>query len=153
MIVNRSQDQAGPATMSIYFRQSAVLAEANEAAAAGKAGTSTIPAPLPLAQQPHSSTEGECPAPAPGEGERVVTIDMKHQHSDDILGEFLAKTGATVVTPTPDEQVEQRQLDELSERAAYDRAVMKKYLDDKRREERMLAQARQEAEAIRLSNQ
>lgn len=137
--------------MSIYFRQSAALAEASEAA--GKAGTSTIPAPLPLAQQPHSSTEGECPAPPPGEGERVVTIDMKNQHSDTILSEFLAKTGATVVTPTPDELVEQRQLDELAEHAAYDRAVMKKYLDDRRREERMLAQARQEAEAIRLSNQ
>jgi large subunit ribosomal protein MRP49 len=30
---------------------------------------------------------------------------------------------------------------------------MKKYIDDKRREEKMLAMAKQEAEAIKLANQ
>ena len=144
MLVNRFPDQERPATMSIYFRQSA----ADDAAAGGKAAL-----PVPLAQQPHSSTSGECPAPPPAEGERVVTIDMKNVHSDAILDEFLQKTGAVLVHPTPDEIVEMRQIEELRERGAVDRAINKKILDDKRREERMLAQARQEAEAIRLANQ
>ncbi|EMR66447.1 putative 50s ribosomal protein mrp49 protein [Eutypa lata UCREL1] len=155
MLVNRSENQAGPATMSIYFRQSAAVAAAAGAAATTQGGKTTTAAMMatPLAQQPHSSTTGECPAPAPGEGERVVTIDMKNRHSDAILEEFMEKTGATVMAPTPDEEVEMRQVEELTERAVFDRAIMKKYIDDKRREERMLAQARQEAEAIRLANQ
>lgn len=157
MLVNRSENQAGPATMSIYFRQSAAVAAAGAAATTqgGKTTTAAAAAMMatPLAQQPHSSTTGECPAPAPGEGERVVTIDMKNRHSDAILEEFMEKTGATVMAPTPDEEVEMRQVEELTERAVFDRAIMKKYIDDKRREERMLAQARQEAEAIRLANQ
>ncbi|KAI1740564.1 mitochondrial ribosomal protein L51 [Xylaria scruposa] len=146
VLVNRSDNQAGPATMSIYFRQ----------ASASSDPASTIEAVrnmLPLAQQPHSSTTNEHPAPPPEEGERVVTIDMKNVHSDAILSEFLAKTGATLVHPSPDELVEMRQVEERIERAAVDRAIVKKFIDDKRREERMLAVAKQEAEAIKAANQ
>ena len=150
MLVNRSSNQAGPATMSIYFRQSAPAAAPSKE---GKKSAASSGHPIPLAQQPHSSTSGECPAPPPGEGERVVTIDMKNVHSDAILEEFLQKTGAVKVEPTPNELVEMRQVEELREKAAVDRAINRKFIDDKRREERMLAQARQEAEAIRLSNQ
>ncbi|KAI0137407.1 50S ribosomal protein mrp49 [Xylariales sp. AK1849] len=138
MLINRHTNQSAPATMSIYFRQSAAPASKNI---------------LPLAQQPHSSTTNETPAPAPEEGERVVTIEMKNQHSDTILNEFLQKTGATPVHPTAEERSEMVQVEELKERAAVDRAIMKKFHDNKRREERMLAQARQEAEAIKLANQ
>ncbi|KAI1780506.1 CI-B8 domain-containing protein [Hypoxylon cercidicola] len=146
MLVNRTSDQSAPAKMSIYFRQ-ASLASDKPTALASKLRM------LPLAQQPHSSTENEHPAPEPEEGERVVTIDMKHVHSDEILTQFIAKTGAAPVHPTPDELMEMRQLEELAERADVDRAIRKKYLDDVRREERMRALARQEAEAIKMANQ
>lgn len=146
MLVNRTPDQSAPAKMSIYFRQ-ASLSSDTPSALTSKLST------LPLAQQPHSSTENEHPAPDPEEGERVVTIDMKNVHSDQILTEFIAKTGAVPVHPTPDEQVEMRQVEDLNQRAAVDRSIVKKYLDDKRREERMLATARQEAEAIKMANQ
>ena len=65
MLVNRSEDQEKPATMSIYFRQSA----ADDAAAKGGKGKAkaAAAAAIPLAQQAHSSTTGECPAPAPEE--------------------------------------------------------------------------------------
>ncbi|KAK8086898.1 hypothetical protein PG994_001872 [Apiospora phragmitis] len=148
MIVNRSTNNAGPATLSIYFRQAAAAAAAAPTTPAGK-GTHITP----LAQQPHSSTTNECTAPPPEEGERVVTIEMKHQHSDYILAEFLTKTGATVLRPSPDELNEMRQTEDLRERAAIDRSIMKKYIDDKRREENLVARAREEAEAIRLANQ
>ncbi|KAI1765805.1 CI-B8 domain-containing protein [Hypoxylon sp. FL1150] len=146
MLVNRTSDQSAAAKMSIYFRQAALSSDTPSALASKLSS-------LPLAQQPHSSTENEHPAPEPEEGERVVTIDMKNVHSDDILSEFIAKTGATLVHPTPDEQVEMRKFDELAERAAIDRAIRKKYLDDIRREERIQAVARQEAEAIKMANQ
>ncbi|KAI1139681.1 CI-B8 domain-containing protein [Hypoxylon sp. FL0543] len=146
MLVNRTTDQTAPAKMSIYFRQASLSSDA-------PAALSTKMNSLPLAQQPHSSTENEYPAPEPEEGERVVTIDMKGIHSDKILEEFISKTGATLVHPTPDEQVEMRQVEERTERAAFDRAIVKKYIDDKRLEERMLTKARQEAEAIKMANQ
>lgn len=145
MLVNRSENQAGPAMMSIYFRQTSSEPPLST--------TEVVRNMLPLAQQPHSSITNEHPAPPPEEGERVVTIDMKNVHSDAILGEFLAKTGATVVHPTPDEVVEMNQVEERKERAAIDRAIVKKYIDDKRSEERMLALAKQEAEAIKAANQ
>ncbi|KAI5918759.1 50S ribosomal protein mrp49 [Camillea tinctor] len=141
MLVNRFADQSLPATMSIYFRKAEEEAEATGRNA------------LPLAQQPHSSTEGEHPAPPPEKGERVVTIDMKGVHSDAILAEFMRKTGATAIHPTPDEEVEMRQVEELRERGAVDRAIMKQWLDNKRNQERMMALARQEAEAIKMANQ
>ncbi|KAI0439196.1 CI-B8 domain-containing protein [Xylaria telfairii] len=144
MLVNRSTNQAGPATMSIYFRQTS-----SDPVSTAEAVRNM----LPLAQQPHSSTTNEHPAPPPAEGERVVTIDMKNVHSDAILSDFLAKTGATLIHPTPDEQVEMRQVEERAERGAIDRAIVKKFIDDKRHEERILAVAKQEAEAIKAANQ
>ncbi|KAI0426515.1 CI-B8 domain-containing protein [Xylaria sp. FL1042] len=146
MLVNRSNNQAGPATMSIYFRQTSASSNPASTAAA-------VRNMLPLAQQPQSSIKNEHPAPPPEEGERVVTIDMKNVVSDVILSEFLAKTGATVVHPTPDEQVEMRQVEEREERGAVDRAIVKRWIDNKRREERMIALAKQEAEAIKAANQ
>lgn len=143
MIINRSPDNSGPATLSIYFRK---------AAAAAATPTSAKVHMTPLAQQAHSSSTNECPAPPPEEGERVVTIEMKHQHSEAILEEFLLKTGAQVLRPTPDEENEMRQAEDLRDRAAIDRSIMKKYIDDKRAEEKMLARAREEADAIRAAN-
>ncbi|KAI1179557.1 mitochondrial ribosomal protein L51 [Nemania sp. FL0916] len=141
VLVNRTTDQEGPATMTIYFRKDPLsIAEV----------VRTMP---PLAQQPHSSIKNEFPAPSPAEQERVETINMKNVHSDKILEAFLDKTGATLVNMTPDEEAEMRRFDDLTERAAFDRAIVKKFIDGKRREERTLALARQEAEAIKAANQ
>jgi large subunit ribosomal protein MRP49 len=140
MLINRHSNQSGPAVMSIYFRQSAAAHPSRHQ-------------PLPLARQPHSSTTNETPAPAPEEGERIVTIEMKNQHSDAILAEFLHKTGATQIHPTAEERSEMVQIEELREKAAVDRAIVKKWFDAKRAEERMIARAKEEAEAIRLANQ
>ncbi|KAH9883947.1 50S ribosomal protein mrp49 [Xylariomycetidae sp. FL2044] len=160
MIVNRSADQASPARMSIYFRQTSssssddnTTTTNNATAAAAAAAAAPTRAFVPLAQQPASSTAGEHPAPAPDDGERVVTIEMKGVHSELILSEFLAKTGAVPQSPSPDELAELRQIEDREEKAALDRAIMKKFIDDKRREEDMLKVARQEAEAIRMANQ
>ncbi|KAI0376164.1 CI-B8 domain-containing protein [Hypomontagnella monticulosa] len=147
MLVNRTEDQSGPAKMSIYFRQASLTSDNTPSALTSKLST------LPLAQQPHSSIKNEHPAPEPEEGERVVTIDMKGIHSDDILAEFMAKTGAVPVEPTPADNTLMMRIDERREKAVIDRAIVKKYIDDKRREERMLALAHQEAEAIKNANQ
>ncbi|KAI1210605.1 CI-B8 domain-containing protein [Annulohypoxylon truncatum] len=146
MLVNRTEDQTAPAKMSIYFRQAA-LDSNKPSVLVSKFNT------LPLAQQPRSSITNEYPAPEPEEGERVVTIDMKEVHSDAILEEFLAKTGATKVEPTADELAEMAQVERRHREAAFDRSINKKYIDAQKLEERMLAMARQEAEAIKMANQ
>lgn len=133
MIVNRTKDQAGPAIMSIYFRQAV--------------GDATK---FSKHQQP-SSTEGESKAPSPEEDEKVVTIDMKSQHSDLILKEFLEKTGAVPVVPTPQEELEMQEVQELKERGDVDREVMLKYLTQQRREAALMAQARNEAAAMKAA--
>ncbi|KAF3071010.1 putative 50s ribosomal protein mrp49 protein [Daldinia childiae] len=130
MLVNRTSDQSAPAKMSIYFRQASL--------------DSNTPSALTTKLTPSTRARGR--------RERVVTIDMKNVHSDEILSEFMTKTGATLIHPTPDEQVEMRQIEELNEKAAIDRSIMKKYIDDVKREERILAIARQEADAIKMAN-
>ncbi|KAI1341949.1 CI-B8 domain-containing protein [Xylariaceae sp. FL0016] len=154
MLVNRFDEQSNAATLSIYFKQTAAeAAAASPTANSPSALLKSTRKPLPLAQQPHSSTRGEHPAPPPEDDERVVTINMKGVHSEQILAEFIAKTGAILVRPSPDEQVEMRQVEERSEKAAFDRAIVKKFIDDKRHKQRMLDLARQEADAIKKANQ
>ena len=133
MIVNRTKDQAGPATMSIYFRQGSVDAT--------KSSKHQLP----------SSAEGLSKAPSPEEDEKVVTIDMKSQHSDQILKEFLEKTGAVPVVPTPQEEIEMQEVQERKERGDIDREVMLKYLTQQRREAALMAQARNEAAAMKAA--
>ncbi|KAI0202991.1 CI-B8 domain-containing protein [Astrocystis sublimbata] len=152
MLVNRRDEIGGPATMSIYFRQATISGSSSPSDSA-LSMAEVVRNMLPLAQQPHSSVKNEHPAPPPSEGERIVEIDMKNVHSDAILTEFLAKTGASPVQPTPSEQAEMRQVEDRREVGAIDRALVKKYIDDKRREERMLALAKKEAEAIKAANQ
>ncbi|KAH8888186.1 hypothetical protein GQ53DRAFT_749108 [Thozetella sp. PMI_491] len=117
MIVNRRRGTPGPATMTLYFRK--------------EGGAATVATPT---QQTPSSFEGASPAPAPVEGERTVTIDMKQMHSGVILKEFLEKTGAVPVAPTPQDEAEVRQMEDLKQRSPVDRARVKKTLDQQRAE-------------------
>ncbi len=133
MIVNRTTDQAGPATLTVYFRKS------------GQATPSTL-----LSNSHYSSsTTGESKAPEPGEDEKVITIDMKHQRSQAILAQFLERTGAVPVLPTPQEETEMRSEIERQERAALDRKREAERLAAARKEAAMVAQARSEAAAMK----
>lgn len=133
MIVNRTEDQTSPATMTVYFYQN-------------RDGTST-----PNSTTPTSSTQGRAKAPPPSENERVLTIDMKHQHSDDILATFMQKTGAVPVVPTTQDESEMRELDSLKQRGTIDRARVLNDLTAARREARMLAQAQSQVVAMKAT--
>lgn len=133
MIVNRTSDQAGPATMTIYFRQSAASSSS----------------PVTPEMQPSSSATGQSKAVEPSGDERVVTIDMKGQHSDAILREFVTKTGAVPVSPTPVEEAEMRDIEERTERAVVDREVMRRYLVAERREKALMSQAKTDVAAMK----
>lgn len=132
MVVNRSHDQAGPATLSLYFREPGATVQSDSA-------------------MPSSSTEGDAKAPPPAEGEIVVTIDMKHRRSEMILKDFLAKSGAVPVKATLQEESLIRDMQELEERGKVDRERVKKMIDHEKREKALMAQAHSEAAAIKAA--
>ncbi|GAB1313021.1 Ribosomal protein/NADH dehydrogenase domain-containing protein [Madurella fahalii] len=130
MIVNRTVDQQGPAKLSLYLREPGATLRSD-------------------IQQLSSAADGFSKAPTPAEGERVVTIDMKHRRSEAILQEFMKKSGAVAVEPTPQDEAQLSEVKELKSRSNIDRARVKKMIDAQKREKAMIAAAHSEAAAIR----
>ncbi|ROV89213.1 hypothetical protein VMCG_09894 [Cytospora schulzeri] len=151
MVVNRTREQHGPATLTIYVRGGGGPADAAQQKAAqiqgGGSGGGAPPADAwgTIA----SSSDGKARAPEPAEGETVVTINMKNVQSDDILKQFMERTGARQLEPTPEDQEEMARLAELQERAVYDREVQRRYREKIQSEKRLLEKARQEADALK----
>jgi large subunit ribosomal protein MRP49 len=131
MIVNRRDDTEGPATLTLYFRDSG--AKNIEGTKIG------------------SAADGSSKAPAPSEGERAVVIDIKGLHSDKILEEFMSKTNATNVQPTVQEEMELNELQDLRKRGEIDRKETTKMNEEKRKEKARLAVAMSEAAAIKAA--
>jgi len=132
MIVNRTLDSEGPATLTLYFR----------------ADGTPNPRETP---QPPSSTTGASKAPAPVAGEKAVTIDVKGVHSTEILSKFIQKTSAVQVEPTRTELEEAEEIADLRRRGEIDRVENAKLLAAERREKARLALAQSEAAAIKAS--
>ncbi|KAK4102580.1 hypothetical protein N658DRAFT_495287 [Parathielavia hyrcaniae] len=130
MVVNRTHDQEGAATLTLYFREPGA----------------TLKSDIP---QPSSSTEGFAKAPTPAEGERALTIDMKNRRSEAILKEFMDKSGAVPVKPSPQDEVLIQEVEEREVQSRYDYERIKKMNEEAKREKAMLAQAQSEAAAIR----
>ncbi|KUI67653.1 54S ribosomal protein MRP49, mitochondrial [Cytospora mali] len=151
MIVNRTHDQHGPATLSIYVRtpdaekKPAQIPEGGAGAGAGAAKN----APADPWSSITSSTEGKARAPEPSEGETVVTINMKNVRSEEILKQFMERTGARQLEPTAEDREEMARQAELQERAVYDREVQRRYREKIQTEKKMLEKARQEADALK----
>jgi len=135
MIVNRKVDIEGPATLSLYFRE----------AHGPRSNADLI--------QPSSATDGSSTAPTPVEGERVVVIDVKGLHSDEILGALVRKTAAKQVEPSPEDKLEMQEIADLRQRGEVDRQRNLAMLKEQRREKARLAQAMSEAAAIKASAQ
>ncbi|MCJ1485642.1 hypothetical protein MMC06_005817 [Schaereria dolodes] len=131
MTINRSADQTGPATLTVFF------------------------APPPPPPRPSSSSNPPSASPAPSSStstatspsehtpfDRAETIDMKHKHESDILSQLLSITQATPVVATPDEVVELRQLEDQRKRSEQDALMMAGVNEKRRREQALLQQAR-----------
>lgn len=131
MVVNRKPNQEGTATMSIYFNLPP------DAERDADAPTTRI--------QPTSSTHNTSKAPAPSADERVVRIDMKHKHSDEILRLFMLETGARQLEMTEEEKAEGQELEKLGELSIASRAKSLEELKEKRKEETLLVRARKVA--------
>lgn len=124
MTVNRTQDNAGPATLTIFYASPQIP---------------TIPT---SSSAPSSSTTESTPTPNHTSFERTETIDMKHKHESDILSELVDLTKATPVVATPEEEAEFQQLAEEEKRSALDRVRNAAYTEQKKQEKALLDQAR-----------
>lgn len=124
MTVNRTQNQTGPATLTIFY-----------ASPSDSPGNTSSPAPS-------SSTTQSTPTSDHTPFERTETIDMKHRHESEILSDLMDLTKATPVVPTPEEEAELQQLAEEERQSGLDRARNAAYTEQKRQEKALLDQAR-----------
>lgn len=124
MTVNRSHDQAGPATLTVFY-----------ASPSDSASGTSSPAPS-------SSTTQETPPSHHARFERTETIDMKHRHESEILSELMDLTKATPVVATAEEEAELQELADQEKRSESDRARNAAYTEQKRQEKALLDQAR-----------
>ena len=115
MTVNRSTDQSGPATMTMFF------------------------SPAPRAITALGSEEVQWSS----RNERMETIDMKYKHSDYILQQFMKQTQAVEVKPSEEEEVLLRELGEQRTLSEQDRVRSRMDLEARKQEQRLLEQARQ----------
>lgn len=149
MIVNRSSNQEGPATLSIYMR-----APQGEETPQLKGPSEAIQVPKMALTATSwkdiaSSSQGAAPAPQPDEGETIVKINVKHVTESDIWQQFVDKTGAQEVEPSPADQEEIARTAEMKEMAAVSREVQLQYREKLKQEKMMLERARQEADALK----
>ncbi|KAL8655198.1 MAG: hypothetical protein Q9210_001027 [Variospora velana] len=122
--INRSIDQAGPASLTIFY------ASPKDPDTAASSSTPSSPAMQSKLTSNHTSFE------------RTETINMKHKHEWDVLSELMDLTKATPVAATPGEATELQQLANEEKRSAADRARNAAYTEQRRQEKALLDQAR-----------
>ncbi|KAI9844552.1 MAG: hypothetical protein M1837_005511 [Sclerophora amabilis] len=133
MTVDRTSDQEGPATMTIFF---SAPSESDSPTAA--------PTPISSTTSPALSTAPTTPTSDSPPVDHVESIDMKHKHESAILSQLIELTGAMPIAATPEEMEQLRDLKERGERAEEDSARMAEVNAQRKREEAILAQARGE---------
>ncbi|KAJ5679728.1 hypothetical protein N7462_007972 [Penicillium macrosclerotiorum] len=128
MSVQQTDEQDGPAALTIYF------AERVAATATAIAGAKQI-------------TDKH--APAPESGEKTAVVNIKNLSYQEIWSRVQASTGAEEVKATAEEQEELKKLEEMKVKAVKDRERIQAMRQAKKDQERMLAQARGEVEQLK----
>lgn len=163
MIVNRTRDQEVTPTLTIYMKGTSSSSSSSsdqqqpskplKLDAPSKAAIKPPKAAVALVGDPWqhigSATDGSAPAPPAAGGETAVTINLRNVLSGDIWKQFVAKTGATVVEPTPADAQEMERIAELEVQSQYDRRVNQAYRNRLKEEKMRLEKARQEADALK----
>jgi large subunit ribosomal protein MRP49 len=81
--------------------------------------------------------------------ERTKVLDMKNRDVSEIVAQLMTLTNAKPVRPTAEETRQLQELEEYRAKSAQDRERMKAVMEQRRREEAILTQARGEAEAMK----
>lgn len=126
--VKQTLDQEGPAALTIYFD--------------GK---------VPNSAEKHNAANriNDQHAPKPAENEKTVVIDAKNLTYTEIWDRVKEATGAQEVQATDEEKAELEWLEQLKKKSEVDRARVAAIRQAKKDQERMLQEARGEAEKLR----
>ncbi|CAI7614305.1 unnamed protein product [Penicillium bialowiezense] len=128
MSVKQTQDQAGPAALTLYF-------------AGEKAGSAAIA----LANERKIT---DSLAPATEAGEKSVVLDIRNYTYQQIWDRVQLMTNAKVVNPTGEDVALQQKLDAIQKKSGPDRERIQAIRQAKKDQERMLAMARGEVDKV-----
>lgn len=128
MTVQQTDDQSGPAALTIYF--------------AGQVGSTAIA----IAGKNQIADKH---APAPEGSEKTAVVDVKNLSYQEIWSRVQASTGAEEVPASTEDEAELKKLQEISEKAVKDRERIQAMRQAKKDQERMLAEARGEVEKLK----
>ncbi|KAJ5086904.1 hypothetical protein NUU61_008211 [Penicillium alfredii] len=128
MTVRQTDEQDGPAALTIYFAQRA--SNAATALAADKKVTDSH-------------------APAPESGEQAAVVNVKDLTYAEIWSRVQAATGAQGVSPTAEETQELKKLEDMRVKSEEDRKRVLGFREAKKDQERMIAEARKEVERLK----
>lgn len=124
MTINRTQDQEGPAILSIHFSPPSTPS------------SSTMPPATTSPAGPSIASSGHSPK------YRVEMIDMKHKRDSEILSKLLELTKATSYEATPDELAEMREEEDFKRSSERDRTAQARLNEVRRQEKALLDAAR-----------
>ena len=129
MTVNRSHNQEGPATLTVYF-------------AAPRRVSSATASPAPSSStDPSTTPSGHTPA------DQIATIDMKHKNESEILSRLLELTEGMPYEATPEELDELKEVDVEKRRSERDREAQAKLNEVRKQEKALLDLARGRTQA------
>lgn len=126
MTVKQTQEQEGPAALTIYF--------AEQASNAASLTASQI---------------NDKHAPAPSETEKSAVLDVKDLDYQQIWNKVKMMTGAQEIAATAEEEAELRKYEQLRQQSEKDRVRMAALRQARKDQERMLQEARGEVEKLR----
>ncbi|KAB8229723.1 hypothetical protein ETB97_008885 [Aspergillus alliaceus] len=126
MTVKQTQDQEGPAALTIYFAERASNAASLTAA---------------KIEDKH--------APAPESTEKTAVVDLKNLDYKEIWNKVKTMTGAQDVPATPEEETELKKFEQLRQQSDKDRMRIAAMRQAKKDQERMLQEARGEIEKLK----
>lgn len=130
MTVNRTKDQDGPATLTIFFAPPPHLASSTSSPA------------------PSSSTSSNTAPSEHAPFDRVGSIDMKHIRDSEIMSLLTTLTKATPVIATPEEKAKLEEMREDNEIRRQDSLIGAKHREKLREEKALLDQARGAVAAV-----
>jgi len=164
MTVSRTDNNAGPATLSIFLRRdkpvtqqelldqddpnSKPTIEPPEEFKEPMTPSQTLPSDFQAVRNLESSDDNhfKTKIPGPSPTQRVVTVDMKHKSEDEILEAMLQVTGGQQIQPTQGELDTLKELEEFRARSQQDSERSKEVRAKWKREQEMLKQARGEVD-------
>jgi large subunit ribosomal protein MRP49 len=128
MTVKQTTDQEGPASLTIYFSEN-----------------------LSKAASSNATDMTDQHAPAPSATEKTAVLDLKNLPYTDIWHNVKVLTGAQEVSPTTEEQMELKKVEQMRLKAVEDRKRVAGLREAKKDQEKMLEQARGEVAKLRQS--